>query len=882
MSMNTVLHCQVQAGEIIKPWLILGPFYEDLSAQVQGLTLFERAGARVGRTAMDEIVADARAILTSTPREAETVTFRDQENRWTLVRRPEKYLSWGTYNIANHLGAAFLTNLVTPDRPGLRQWRLVADIPMRAIVAVNGDVVYDSDGQPEEREGSFRVFTFEAALEAGENVVTVALFRLGRMARVGCRLEITDSDISARVPLMAGMPPETRARIEREVTGLLLERDLFYPHHDVGVNLDVALQDAVQVQLVDESGVVLHKATPSADGSVVLCNGAALADGNYEMRVTWWVHDASQAREIPLTSVTFDVKKVTPTPAPQGYDKLAERQRLVLKHYAANEERRSAWGIWTQVARYALLRNLTGFQNLSGLEVDEDNIRETCEFIAARKDCADFVIQGLLRIMVWEREKQRLSPQINALMKDTVLGFKYWVDEPGDTVMYMGSENHRLLFHVAEWMAGQLFPTEEFTNSRQRGLYHATKGRMYITEWLCQRGRFGFDEWHSNSYYPVNIAPLLNVYDFAIHEDNKLRQMAGGVLDYMFFNLAADTLHGVFGTTHGRSYGVNLKHPDLEGTTATCWLLYGTGSLVKGTSGMSPVTLATSAYSLPKLLADVATDDQAVVESRLRQGSLRSAAPDANFCVYRTPDYLMSGLQDHRKGEYESSTHVAQVTLGQKAGEQPAVIFWSCPHTSGEGSGLRPDYWSGHTTLPRVIQHRNVMTLTWRLSGYAWMTHCFFEQARFDEVRFVDNWAFARVGAGYVGLWSQHGFEIGGSGQYAGRELICYAPENTWLVECGREADWGTFDAFVDSLSSSKIQNLKHVVSEANPSKIRYVSPTIGEFVTGWDVTPTVAGEPVLLRGYPLVDSPWAHSAFGSGEMVLRHGEETYEIWFNQ
>mgnify|MGYP005866919125 FL=1 len=35
---------QVQAGEIIKPWLILGPFYEDLSAQVQGLTLFRRAG----------------------------------------------------------------------------------------------------------------------------------------------------------------------------------------------------------------------------------------------------------------------------------------------------------------------------------------------------------------------------------------------------------------------------------------------------------------------------------------------------------------------------------------------------------------------------------------------------------------------------------------------------------------------------------------------------------------------------------------------------------------------------------------------------------------------------------------------------------------------
>ena len=69
---------------------------------------------------------------------------------------------------------------------------------------------------------------------------------------------------------------------------------------------------------------------------------------------------------------------------------------------------------------------------------------------------------------------------------------------------------------------------------------------MYITEWLRQRGRFGFDEWHSNSYFPIDIAPLLNVYDFAIGEDHKLRQMAGAVLDYLFFILAADTYQGIF------------------------------------------------------------------------------------------------------------------------------------------------------------------------------------------------------------------------------------------------------------------------------------------------------------------------------------------------
>ena len=46
------------------------------------------------------------------------------------------------------------------------------------------------------------------------------------------------------------------------------------------------------------------------------------------------------------------------------------------------------------------------------------------------------------------------------------------------------------LEYVAEFLGGQLYPLEEFTNSRQRGLYHVTKSRMFLMEWLRQRGRF--------------------------------------------------------------------------------------------------------------------------------------------------------------------------------------------------------------------------------------------------------------------------------------------------------------------------------------------------------------------------------------------------------
>ncbi|MDI7274509.1 MAG: hypothetical protein QME94_00885 [Anaerolineae bacterium] len=845
---------RVRCGEIIKPWLILGPFYEDLSDRVQGLTCFEKPGATVGRAAMVEVVEGAKELLTSRPREGEEATFRGQSGCWSLVRRPEEYLSWGTYNISNHLAAAFLTTLLTPDQPDLRHWNLLVGLAARALVAINGVVAYDTEDHAPELPQRLARYPFTAGLEPGENVVTVALFRLGRMAQVGFRLELGDGDAEARVPLAEGMSADTRALVEQEVAGIRLGRDLFYPEDQVGLTLQAPPHGEIplSVSLRTERGEALRQVSPAEAGTVDLCRGDELADGAYRIVCTWAHRDGK-----PCTSASYDVRKVTPVPAPPGYDRLEERKCLVLEHYAGNREGRP---IWTEVARYALGRYG---------DVDEGIIRDTCEFIAARKDCADFVIQGILRLLYWERQQQRLSPAINAMMKDTVLGFKYWVDEPGDTVMYMGSENHRLLFHVAEWAAGQLFPTEEFTNSRMRGLYHATKGRMYITEWLRQRGRFGFDEWHSNSYYPICIAPLINVYDLAIGEDYKLRQMAGAVLDYMFYNLAADSFQGILGTTHGRSYGIYVKYPDFEGTSATCWLLYGVGSLTRGTSGMAPVCIATSQYRLPEILARMATDSTSVVEARVRQGILQGSARHADFLVYRTPDYMISGLQDHRKGEFEPSTHVAQVTLGNKV-----VIFWSCPHTSGEGSGLRPDYWSGHASLPRVIQHRNVMSLTWKRPPLTWMTHCFFEQERFDEVRFEGNWAFARVERGYVGIYSENGMVVGDTGQYAGRELVCYAPENTWLVECGRQADWGSFDAFVLALKSASI--------EARDGTLSYDSPSIGRFVTGWDVAPSVNGEPLQLHGYPLVDSPWAQSRFGSGELALRYGDQAYEIWFNQ
>lgn len=848
--MTTAIQQTIPANSAIKPWLMLGPFYQNVADQVEGLTLFENSATQNGRGVLNSCVEAAKSILTSKPTESDMASYAGQDMAWELVRRPEPMLMWGRYNIANHLGAAFLSTCIHVEKGGKTVFKLNTRISSRIQIFLDSCLIFDSDkAQSSHRAGTIE-YGFDADLSEGNHVLNVGLFRMGRMAQVGMRLTC-NCDLTAQIS--TEMPLTERAAIEADVQALRLERDLFYPDHQIGVHLGQLLQSGARLvcQLIrGNTTLKTVRRQPKRAGLFRLCQASDIGDGSYEL-VCAFEHASGRV----ITQVRFNLQVLTPTQAMPGLDKWESRKKMLLEHFASKKSGGHG-GIWPAVAQYAL-----------GQTVDEEAIRNTCLFIQNRLDCADFAIQGVLRLAYWDQKARRLSPEIHAMIKDTLLGFKYWVDEPGDTVMFMGSENHRLLFHVAEFLAGQLYPTEEFTNSRQRGLYHVTKARMFLMEWLRQRGRFGFDEWHSNSYYPVNISPLINLFDFPLEQDYALRHLAESALHTMFFNLAADAFHGVFGTTHGRSYAYNLIYPDREGTGSTCWLLFGEGSL-HGGSGMGSISTATSRYRLPVLFDHIAQDRQTVVESRQQQGSHMRAKETANFVVYRTPDYMLCGLQDHRKGEYESSTHVAQATF-----EDKVVVFFSCPHTSGEGSGLRPDYWSGHTTLPRVIQHKNVLSHTWRLTEFAWMTHCFFEQDRFDEVIFDGNWVFAKKNQAYLGIWSQNGMAVGSTGQYAGRELVCYASKNTWIVECGRQADWGDFKSFVNSLRSASVTSKGETVM--------YQSPSVGAFVTGWDVEPTVAGKPIPLCDYPLIDSPFGQARYGSGEMVYTYGKEKLDLWFN-
>lgn len=192
-----------------------------------------------------------------------------------------------------------------------------------------------------------------------------------------------------------------------------------------------------------------------------------------------------------------------------------------------------------------------------GLSADENQILAICDFIDKRYDCADFRMICILRSLYFYADL--ITPSTLTRMKATVLGFKYWMDEPGTDSMCYWSENHQVIFGVCEYLAGQLYPDEIFINDGNTGAYHQAKALDRLEHWLEAKSRFGFVEWHSNTYYEEDVAPLSLLVDCA--DDQDLVEKALRVLDLLFLDMALHHYRSYLAATSGRCYKDQKKYP---------------------------------------------------------------------------------------------------------------------------------------------------------------------------------------------------------------------------------------------------------------------------------------------------------------------------------
>ena len=256
--------------------------------------------------------------------------------------------------------------------------------------------------------------------------------------------------------------------------------------------------------------------------------------------------------------------------------------------------------------------------------VDEQMLQASIAIVDERRDCADFALAGLLRLLYRYRDSPLLPADLRAEIEHTVRHFCYWYDQPGVRGMCFHTENHQILFHGCELLAGQLFRAEALANTGRSGDWHAAHGAELARRWLDQRARFGFSEWLSNCYFEEDLLALLNLYDFA--EDADIRRRAGMLVDMVLLEMALHSRQGVLASTHGRTYAPWIKGGRTEPTAAIAWLVLGQGrlSLEPGLyhvgTNLAMTAFATSTYRCPPLIQSIAHEEPAEILCRERHG----------------------------------------------------------------------------------------------------------------------------------------------------------------------------------------------------------------------------------------------------------------------
>ncbi len=379
---------------------------------------------------------------------------------------------------------------------------------------------------------------------------------------------------------------------------------------------------------------------PARHGQVIEALCASASAWLAAAAVTLTLASAVAAPALPAGAAPGTPPKpneVTPAPTsspadPPGYwssprGDYESRRRAFLEHAAAA----TPGGLYSQVARLAV-----------GRAIDEGEVRKSIATLNERRDGGDFVANALLRLLA--HEGPEVSPALRQEMEAALLGFKYWVDEPGGKdLLSMWSENHQINYHAAQYLAGERFTERTFTNAKQPGKWHADAGRRRVLRWIDIKAKTGFTEWDSNNCYINTMAALLNVAELA--KDPEVARRAAMIVDVMFFDIAADSFRGSYGTAHGRTYPRAITAGGAtEDTTGLARIAWGMGAIGKP-DNVAAVYLATAQrYRVARTIEAAAQAMPEELVNKERQ-SLRIADGPRFGLSFDHPDgfFLLSG-----------------------------------------------------------------------------------------------------------------------------------------------------------------------------------------------------------------------------------------------
>ncbi|NEX45413.1 hypothetical protein [Pseudotabrizicola algicola] len=418
-------------------------------------------------------------------------------------------------------------------------------------------------------------------------------------------------------------------------------------------------------------------------------------------------------------------------------------------------------------------------QGLSGPET-EAMIDATLPAIEDCWDCADFALVPLL----WGRTRfgHLLSDRVRDRIDAAILGYRYWMDEPGNDVQWYFSENHALLFHTSAYLAGHLLPDATFRRSGRSGAEQSATGRERVRAWLDHFEQWEMAEFNSAPYFPIDLKGLTALY--ALSPDADIRARAGRAVVRLIEVVANSAHHGVITAAQGRSYEHTLRAGRTLELSAITRMLWGMGQFGARFHCLPGLALALRDHGLQldAALSARASLTEGEQEWMFAQGEGRFAA----LYHAKTADWAMGSAAAYRWFDWGYQ----ETLLHARMGRNPDAQIWINHPGEVIHSGYgRPSYWGGSASVPRVQQYRG-LALVW-FDGQPEQpdfTHCWFPGLAFDDKLLQgDLAAVVADGAGMV-IRASGTLEMVAEGPTAGCELRLAGRHGWWIVRMGRAA----------------------------------------------------------------------------------------------
>lgn len=418
---------------------------------------------------------------------------------------------------------------------------------------------------------------------------------------------------------------------------------------------------------------------------------------------------------------------------------------------------------------------------------------ESLVMIENREDCADFSLSPLVLLMV--RYRNFLSEEQYQRCRNAVLNFRYWIDEPGNDVMWYFSENHAMLFHVGQYLAGWLFPEERFAVSGRTGRQQYEIGKKRVADWFAHFEKYGFAEWNSGTYIPVDLIGFFTLYEIA--PDREIRDMAKRAIDFTFRMMCYNTYQGVMCSSFGRCYEDTLKIRTLMEPNFLMWTAYGKGRITA--AARSVLLYSISDYEAPKVFEEAQPEPGQWLSVELDQGIHK-----VKTYGFKTSDYFMACVRRFKPFVHGHQQHLMNLALGTEG----AQLFINHPGERTFSGENRPAYWAGNGTMPYIEQYRNIMMMIFHIQPEELVhdIHAYFPAYDYDEYEIDGNWVFVKAQNAYAGCWFSNGAALTACGANTGKELISHGLAHAVVVKAGNQCEYGSYENFKEIMKTAVVE----------------------------------------------------------------------------